>query len=438
MIINSKFEIENLKLKRGSAWAGVVILIFFIISVGLALTSDVTGTLAKAKRANQAVVAQTLAEAGIEKAVWKINQNSGYTGETNISLPTGTLDISVQTIDQTNKYIEATAYTPSKSDPKVTRKVRAKIFADLNSSSASFHYGVQVGGLGVEMSNNAKIFGNVYADGTIIGGNGSEITGDAFVSGSLNKIDGVKIGSDARAHTIKDSSVGRDAYYTVLQNTSVARSKYPGSPDPAAVGTPLAQSTVDLWETWAAAGGTYSGNYVIDGVSAAVGPKKIDGDLVVTNGATLTITGVIWVTGNISFSNNAIIKLASNYGPSSGMLIADSQTDKTNYGKANVSNNVNIQGSGNPSSYVMIVATNTGSTIANPAIFAGNNSNAVVYYATTGIIEVANNASLRALSGGGLHLSNGAQISYDSGLANANFSGGPGGSWRVKEWQVIH
>lgn len=436
--MSHKLLITSRKLNKGSAWAGVIILIFFVISIGLALTSDVTGTLVGAKRANQAVVAQTLAEAGIEKAIWKINQNSGYTGETNISLPTGGIDIEVQAIDQNNKYVTATAYVPTKNDPKVTRKVGAKIFADMNSTNVSFHYGVQVGGLGVTMSNNSRVTGNIYTDGSINGGNGSTITGDAIVSGAANKIDGVVVGNDARANTIRNSQVGRDAYYKTLQNTTVARTKYPNSPDPSAVGLPLSQATIDQWETWASAGGTHNGDYVLSGATATLGPKKINGNLTVTNGATLNMTGAIWVTGNINFSVNSIIKLDPAFGPSSSMIIADSPTDKVNYGKVNVSNNVIIQGSGNASSYIMIASTNTGSTTSNPAINVGNNSAAVVYYTTVGMIEVSNNAALRAVSGGGLHLSNGATVNYDTGLADANFSGGPGGSWRVKEWQVIH
>lgn len=431
-------EIIANKLCQGSAWAGVVILIFFIVSVGLALTSDVTGTLAKAKRANQAAVAQTLAEAGIEKAVWRVNSNSGYIGESNLGLPTGTVDIVVENVDQVNKFVTATAFVPSKADPKVTRKVRVKLFADIHSSNVSFHYGVQVGSLGVIMSNNSKINGNVYTDGSIIGGNGSEISGDAIVSGAANQIEGVRIGNDIRAHLIKSCTIVRDAYYAVLQNSSVGRTKYPNSPDPAPAGLPLAQTTIDQWELWAANGGIYNGDYTLNGTSASLGPKKINGNLTVINGASLTITGTIWVTGNIVFENNSIIKLAPSFGPASSMIIADSETNKASYGKVTVSNNVIMQGSGNASSYIMIVSTNTGQTITDPAIKAGNNSSAVVYYTTTGMIEVANNASLRALSGGGLHLSNGAQINYDSGLADANFSGGPGGSWRVKEWQVLH
>lgn len=430
--------------KAGNAWVGILIMLVFITTLGVALIADVTKTITQTKRAEQTIVAQALGDAGVEKAVWRLNQPGGsYTGESNINMGTGILDIAVTNIDTENKLVLATAYVPNKTSPKVTRKVQAKISADFNESGVSFHYGVQVGGLGVTMSNNAKVIGNIYTGGSISCGNGAEITGDAYVSGTESEktINNCKIGNDAKAFNVTQSSVTRNLYYvgTKTGSTYAQGYKITAGELPPNQNLPLTQSTIDQWESWAQAGGTYNGNYLLTNFAqASLGPQKINGDLTVSNGATLTVTGAIWVTGNINFSNNAIIKLAPSFGTNSGMIIADSPTDKATYGKVTVSNNVIIQGSGNPKSYIMILSTNTGSTLGNPAINVGNNSTAVVYYSTVGMVEVSNNAQLRAVTGGGLHLSNGAQVQYDSGLADANFSAGPGGSWQIKEWQIVH
>jgi hypothetical protein len=434
--MNKIHAYQNKRIK-GNAWVGLLILLVFMITLGLALITEVIGTITQSKKAEQVIVAQALCDAGVEKAFWKLNQTGGsYAGENNLALSTGVVDISVTNIDLENKEVLATAYVPNKTTPKATRSVRAKITVDLNETNVSFRYGVQVGTLGLTMSPNGKVLGNVYVDGPITGG---QVTGDAISSGPSGLISGTTIGNDAKAHTIGSSSVGRDAYYSHLSGTSVVRTKYPGSADSQSIGLPIAQPTIDQWESWAEAGGIYSGNYTIqDGAARTLGPIKINGDLTVTNNATLTITGVIWVTGNINFSNNAIVKLAPSFGANSGIIIADSLTNKTAYGKVNVSNNVVMQGSGNPKSYVMVLSTNTGSTTSNPAIAVGNNSDAVVYYATAGMVEISNNAHLRAVSGAGLHLSNNAEVTYDSGLADANFSGGPGGSWQIKEWQIVY
>jgi hypothetical protein len=425
MIKNFKFQISNFK--KGNAWVGILILLTFLTTLGLALISEVVGTIVASKRSGQTQSAQALCDAGIEKAIWKLNDSgSGYVGESNINMGTGTLDIAVTNIDQENKEILATAYLPNKTNPKTTRQVKAKISVDLNETSVSFRYGVQVGNLGLTMGSNGKVIGNVYVDGTITGG---QVTGDAISSGPSGLISGTQVSNDAKAHTITSSTIGRDAYYTHISGGTVGRTRYSGSPDTQTVGLPISQTTIDQWEAWALEGGTYNGNYTLtNGASATLGPKKINGDL----------TGVIWVTGNINFSNNANIKLAPSFGANSGIIIADHPTNKTTYGKIYVSNNANMQGSGNPKSYIMALSTNTGSTTSNPAISVGNNSTAVVYYSTTGMIEISNNAHLRAVSGAGLYLANNAEVTYDSGLADSNFSGGPGGSWVLKEWQIVH
>jgi hypothetical protein len=439
----------NFKLKPGNAWIGIILLLTFLVTLGIALVSDAVVTIAQSKKATQTLVAQSLCDAGIEKAVFKLNDSGGsYAGEDDLDMETGLIDITVTNIDSENKNIVVTAYVPDKTNPIQQRTVRAKVTAEANESAVAFNYGVQVGSAGVTMSNNAILSGNLYASGNLSCQNNAQITGDAFLSrnlaGNYGSMNGCRVNGNAEANNITNSTItGWGKYVTSKAGSTAAGgltqiSQNQLDLDVPYVGLPLSQNTIDSWKTWAAEGGTYSGNYTVDGSTQTLGPKKIDGNLTVTNGGTLTITGVLWVTGNLNFSNNAIIKLAPSFGPNSGMIVVDSPTDPDAYGKVNVSNNVSIQGSGNASSYIMILSTNTGDTTANQAINVGNNSTAVVYYATVGMVEVSNNARLRAVSGGGLYLSNGAQVQYDSGMASTNFSGGPGGSWEVSEWQIIH
>jgi hypothetical protein len=434
------------KNKKGNAWVGILILLIFLVTLGMALVSEAVITISQSKRASQLLVAQSLCDAGIEKAVFLLNDTGGsYNGEIGTNLEVGTIDITVSNIDAENKNVIVTSYVG-----KVERTVRAKVTAEFNETGVAFNYAVQVGNTGVTLSNNAVLQGNLYSSGEVHCSNNADITGDAFISadsgGSFanSHIHGCDIGGNAEAYDIISSAITGWGKYVGSKTGSSAGGGFTqitqtqlGTDVPYA-SLPISESTIDNWESWAEAGGTYAGNYTVDGTTATLGPKKIDGNLTVTNGATLNITGVLWVTGNLTFSNNAIIKLAPSFGPNSSMIIVDSPTNPVTYGKVNVSNNVSIQGSGNPSSYIMILSTNTGNTTANQAINVGNNSSAVIYYATVGMVEVNNNARLRAVSGGGLYLSNGAMVQYDTGLASTNFSGGPGGSWGVSEWQVIH
>lgn len=434
--------------KKGNVWVGILIMMVFIISVGLVLTSSILGTMVQAKRQSQIIVAQALCEAGIEKAFWQLNQTAGsYTGEgalpNPITLPTGQLTIEVGGTGTNPRTVIATAYVPSYSAiKKVTRKVRAKITVEQNSSNARFFYGIQVGSGGLLMSNNARVNGNVYAGGPINGSNGATITLDAISSGAGGLISGenngskISIGGNAKAHSIQYATITGGAYYSSVFQTSTASSTHPNSPDQPNINMPIENSTINQWENWAEAGGVINGNYTIGGTQS-IGPKKIDGDLYIDTGIgnTLTINGTLWVTGNITINVNSTIRLNPSFGEQSGMIVADSPTDPAGKGKIVVSNNVTVLGSGNPKSSIMFISTNTGG-IGNPAINAGNNSTAVIYYTNQGFIEISQNARVKAMSGNGIHLSNGAIVDYDSGLANMNFSGGPGGSWQITEWQV--
>lgn len=428
---------------EGTILITFVIMFTILAAVVLAVVFTTLQNRTDIERSYYKAMAESAAEAGVDKALWELQRgNAAYNGElANAKIEGVEFDVQVETINSNTKNIITTAYVPSKASPKYQKKVKVKISDEPSTTGVAFRYGVQVGGLGVTMSNNAKVIGNVYSGGTITGANNAEITGDAFVSGPGNKLASVKVGHDGHAHTIQSCNITHDAYYfsnSTLVSTTVGGTKHPASADPEPQNLPLSQAEINHWQEAAESGGTIEGNYLLtNSATASLGPKKINGNLTISNGATLTVTGTLWVTGNINFSNNAIIKLNSSYGANSGIILANNLDNKISYGKVLVSNNVSISGSGNAKSFIMIVSTNTGSTIASPAINAANNSTAVVYYATSGFIEVSNNARLRAVSGGGLHLSNGSQVQYDAGLADAHFADGPGGNWQVREWQEI-
>lgn len=426
-----------LKKQSGTALINTLIFSMILTTVGVALVSMVMMGFRFTSNKRISAEAQTIAEGGIDKAIWSLNNQPGYSGESNNNLGNGYFNVNINDESADTKVVTSTGYVGN-----ISKTVRVKVVTSSSSTSVAFHYGVQVGSLGITMSNNASVLGNIYAQGTLSAGNGAYVKGDVIMSGATGRIDGLKIydpdnttfkGYKAKAHNISRSDIYGDAYYQSISGTTVRGTSYPDSPDQPDQNLPISQSTINDWEAMAESGGTINGDYTLTNfATASLGPKKINGNLNISNGATLNLTGVLWVTGNINFSNLAIIKLDPSYGANSGMIIADSPTDKINYGKVNVSNNVNIQGSGNPKSYIMVLSTNTGPTIGNPAINVANNSTAVVYYTTTGFIEVSNNAHIKAVSGGGLHLSNGAQIQYDTGLADASFSTGPGGSWQIK------
>lgn len=147
------------------------------------------------RRINEQAALQ-IAEAGIEKAVWCLNNsgapasqcpgNPSYVGEAGTALGRGTFSTSW---DNVNHVVTATG-TTTVSGQTISKQIRAR----LNTSNAysSFVYGVQTGTGGIVFNNNAKILGvggtpgNVYVAGPISiatgSGEGTEISGDAILS----------------------------------------------------------------------------------------------------------------------------------------------------------------------------------------------------------------------------------------------------------------
>lgn len=245
-----------------------------------------------------------------------------------------------------------------------------------------------------------------------------------YTGGVTTEIDNTDVQGTVHANTIENLTVDGDAYYKTITNSTVVGTSYPDSEDPGPVDMPLTDAQVEQWKAAAAAGGTIAGDALYDGVSASLGPKKITGNLTVANGASLTINGTIHVQGDITIENNAIVSLSTGYGAASGVLIAD--------GRITVSNNVIFNGSGTEGSYILILTTNTSLDSVNPAMALNNNSDNSVFYASDGVITIANNAVVKEVTGFKIDLANNASVQYESGLSDVNFSSGPGGSWVLR------
>jgi len=249
--------------------------------------------------------------------------------------------------------------------------------------------------------------------------------------------------ADASAHQILNSLIKCDAYYANdpadIQGTTVKGVKYnrtsvpPNLSDPPPEDMPISDTQISQWKTELGAGDTIYGDYILDGIGAiaSLGPTKITGNLTITNKAKLTVTGSIWVVGNVTFDNLSQISLATSYHTNSGLIMAD--------GKITISNNCEFFGSGEEDSYIMVLSTNNSKDLTSPAIKIDNNAEAVIFYASQGLVNVKQNALLREVTAYQLHVSEGAAVLYESGLANAKFTHGPGGIWVIKSktWQEI-
>ncbi len=311
---------------------------------------------------------------------------------------------------------------PNATNPIATHTVT--ILANINSSTVSFHYGVQVGAGGVQMSNGSEIIGNLFSDGNV-SGNGT-ITGDVTIASGTpsTSLSGITVNGTAWAHSLSNCTVGGNAYYQNISGCTVDGTEYPGSADAQAAAMPISNAQISSWESIAAEGGIIAGPYTVSG-SKTLGPKEINGNLTV-NG-TLALSGIVWVNGNITFNNNSELTVSPTTGNEGAILIADVPGSEATEGIVSLSNNVSVSGNGSSGSYPMILSTNSGST----AISINNNANGVILYASNGTVSVSNNSGANEVTAYRLSLSENATVTYLSGLQSSSFSNGPGGSWAI-------
>jgi hypothetical protein len=239
---------------------------------------------------------------------------------------------------------------------------------------------------------------------------------------------------------VGQSGVG-DAYANIVNNVNAEGIIYCQSgtgnnqscdtsrPNPSTQPLPLSDSNIDQFKSDATVGGVFSGNWVASSTST-LGPIEIDGNLTINDD--LVITGTVYVTGDIVANNNASVSLSAGYGSSSGVIVTD--------GEVNLSNNVNFYGSGVPNSFILLITTsNCDSATCSGinAIHVSNNVGTVILNAQKGTIFFSNNSGAKTATANKLVLDNNAVVNYDIGLANINFSSGPGGAWNITSWSEV-
>ncbi|MBI2640409.1 MAG: hypothetical protein HYW91_00810, partial [Candidatus Sungbacteria bacterium] len=418
-----------------------------------------------------------ISEGGIEDAVYRIAAGKQIGSSETLTVGSGVATILVTTIGN-----QKTVRSEGKKG-NIQQNLETQIeVASAPPPSVSFNYGAQVGSGGVEMSQNSEIQGSVYSNGRIVGPSSSsnaKITGNASAAGAsaieniiitgsaqANAIDGSVISGDATstvsisgtvaergyANSVDNSVLNKDSfsdtlvssvvngkcYYQTQVDSVCILGEFPNTPfTPAsnlpALALPISDAQINQWKTDAAAGGTISGNYSVDS-NISLGPKKITGDLLMTaNNKTLTVTGTIYVQGNIDISNGSSIKCAVSYGAQSCVVLSD--------GWIHLSNNGTFSGSGTAGSFLMLLSLAAGSGHHGSAIDIHNNASGVIFYAGNGMVYLHNNVTVTDLVANKIHLENGAKIIYDTLLQNTNFGGGGGGggggSADVKYWREV-
>jgi len=419
----------------------IILLALVFAGIFATVGTALTGSLFAYGRAERITVASAealaLAEGALDGAVSKLNQDPSYGGETNTPLGNGMFTVTVATIDTKTKRVTATGYVPDSQNPTAIKSIKANI--GINDSVISFHYGIQSGNGGFFMDNSSSVIGNVFSGGSVIGTSQNYIYGDVISSGSTGLVYGIHATSSVYAHTIGNASehtiIDKNAYYySATTNTTVSGTSYSNSPDQATTSLPISDEQIEEWKSEAAARDTAvcsSGAYTIDSGSVDLGPIKIPCDLDIKNSAVVTIHGHLWVAGDIIVQNSATVKMASALGAQNVALIADNPSDQLTSSKIFVKNTATFQDSGTPGSFVFLISQNRSAEMGGDeeAFSLSNSASALIAYAAHGLIPLENKVSLKAVTAYKIRLKNSARVTYDSGLPNAVFQSGPGGSW---------
>lgn len=180
---------ENKKEMHGKSQKGaallIAILFFLIISVTIVVGS--TGTVIGNRKSAQNLIKSKssyfTSEAGTEDALYRVKKNKQISNPEITSLNDGTVSVTVTDSGGGEKEIIAMGDVSSNA-----RNIKTSV---TTGEGFDFFYGAQVGEGGLEMENNTIVQGvggangNVYSNGPVTGGNGSDVTGNLTVATSI-------------------------------------------------------------------------------------------------------------------------------------------------------------------------------------------------------------------------------------------------------------
>lgn len=274
-----------------------------------------------------------------------------------------------------------------------------------------------------------------------------------FLGSSVTVLEGMVVRGHAHANTLEDSKICGDAYYQSADaatlnflnsptsvwclNPLTPGAAFPSQPDPDPQNLPISQAQIDEFKAGADAGGVCAqplcdelGNLERNGIGTTTidTPLRIPGNLVLDNKAALILNGNLHVAGTLILKNTCRIELSSAYGSLSGVIVVD--------GTVTVENQCELVGSGDPASYLMILSTNPTLELLG-AIHLKNSSVGAIFYASEGSMFLENQTNVKEAIAQKLYLKNQAIVTYETGLANVNFSSGPAGGYAVMRWKEV-
>lgn len=409
--------------KKGIALVTMIIFIVILSVLALALMMRSISSGAVANRYAASTQAFWLADAGVQKALWELNQNNcvGFvqcqtstacvscgncgTGNKCLAATLGTNGDFDVVMNNTNTSITSTGSFPNRTTARFQRNIQVNLSQNSPFSYAAFAQG------SVSLSNNLNVDsynsslgeygvnGNINSNGSI----GSNGTSTGIISLSNNSI--VNGNASTGPNGTVSLSNGSQVTGTTTDNNNVALS---------AVTVPSELTNLASGGTLSVSGETQvlnSGDYQYSSIS-------------LSNNATLTVNGTVrlYLTANsaLSTANNVTINVSNG---AKVTIYCD--------GIFSAANNVTINNQGKFPSNFVIYSTYTGS---NGVSLSNNGALYGVVYAPNTDISVGNNGEVfGSLIGETIWFSNNDNIHYDEVVGTTLGSG----SFSSQSWQEI-
>lgn len=251
-----------------------------------------------------------------------------------------------------------------------------------------------------------------------------------YMGGTTNSLlsgNGTNVLGNAHANTIDRLTIGKDAYYQTITNSTVSGSAcpnshcHPGSEDPSPQAFPISEANITGWKNEAASAGSIA--QPVCGSPTPWGPGQFSGNLSLSNTCVIKVKTPIWITGDLTMGNENRFILDSSYGTGSGIIVID--------GKATMGNQNKLLGTSQGNSILVLLTTYDSRTNNNSAITIGNVGNTGVFYADKGIIDPGNNNQFKEITAWKIKLTNESIIDYEIGLASILFTSGPTGGYSL-------
>ena len=404
--VNSKW------LKPGSIFVIAIVFLLFVMIFSVAIFTNVANFSRFGSNQTRQEQAVNLVEAGIDYAIWQINQNPDYLSGGAIEqkdFGPGTFEISVDHGSPgDNKKIKVLGYIPAWPSFNIKATAQVEITnASSTTEPVNLLYAIHSGNSDSELrvGSSSQIVGDVHSNYTICTIDNCPATPTVTINGNVSAVDNIADGV----------------------NVAAPYTKTEGAPF-----VPLPSINHYDWVNEADAG-TNMGTTNWDGGTRELGPAKITGNLTLSNKIDLTLNGPVHITGNLILNggtggNMAKIRLNEALGSQGTAIVVDGSMGTFSTG--GTFKNVTIYPtSSNPKGFLFLVSTKTGTTselmpaenVQGHAVYLSRGNAYISVYSTTNLTG--------ALIGG--RVGTGGAITYDDDLAEFSSSGSGASGWQI-------